>query len=255
MTRRRAFMRRVISVAAAVLLVGSFHALADEPEAGKQVAQTFRSAKSKATLDYLLYLPQDFKAAGHHPVLLFLHGSGERGNDVTRVLKHGPPRLIAAGQHLPMIVVSPQCPAETRWDAAQLLELLDHVQAHYSGDPQRVYVTGLSMGGSGTWSLLTAAPQRFAAAMPICGRGNAEAVAPASQVPVWIVVGDRDAEMLVANCRDMARQIEERGGDVKLTIQHGVGHDSWTLTYSTPETYDWLLRHRRTESPRATTTP
>lgn len=243
-------MRRIVSLIALVLLtVGVEIAHADEPKAGQQVAQEFQNpTAADSKLGYLLYLPQNYgQSKERFPLLLFLHGSGERGSDVLLVKKHGPPKLIAQGQQMPFVVVSPQCPDKQRWEPDLLLALLDDVSKKYSIDSARVYVTGLSMGGSGTWGLIAAAPDRFAAAMPICGRsGDPSAVVEkATKLPVWIVVGDRDNKQLVENCIEMEKLLQERKADVKLTLMHGVGHDSWTQTYATPEIYDWFLRHRK----------
>lgn len=240
-----------------VLLGCLFHAhavtpvVADEPEPGRQVEQSFQSPADPATkLGYLIYLPEDNTAASGDkklPLLLFLHGSGERGSNLSLVKKHGPPKLIDSGTRLPFVVVSPQCPAEQRWDAKTLLALLDHVAMKHPVDKDRVYVTGLSMGGSGTWSLIAAEPDRFAAAVPICGRGELPAAERAGRLPVWIVVGDKDRAELVANCREMAAAIQSKGGDVKLSIYSNVGHDSWTSTYAMPELYEWMLRHKASD--------
>ena len=140
------------------------------------------------------------------------------------------------------MVVSPQCPADQRWDAKTLLALLDDLATKYSIDSTRIYVTGLSMGGSGTWSLVAAAPQRFAASVPICGGADPKVTEATAAVPTWIVVGDRDRAALVVNCRELAESLQTRGADVKLTVYSGVGHDSWTQTYAMPELYEWMLR-------------
>jgi predicted peptidase len=220
---------------------------AEDPKPGRQVAHVFQHGKSsESKLGYLLYLPKNHGQANERfPLLLFLHGSGERGNDISQVKKHGPPKLLGQGQHLPFVVVSPQCPAEQRWEPATLLALLDDIGSKYAIDPARVYVTGLSMGGFGTWELIATAPERFAAAVPICGHAAPWMAAPASRLPVWIVVGDRDAHMLAGNSLGMADALQARGADVKLTVLRGVGHDSWTQTYAMPELYEWLLRHRK----------
>lgn len=231
-----------------VVLASAAHA--DEPKAGKQVAQEFQHpAAPESKLGYLIYLPRDYgQTQEPSPLLLFLHGSGERGQEIAKVKKHGPPKLIAAGQHFPFVVISPQCPENVHWEPELLLALLDDVAKKYQIDSNRIYVTGLSMGGSGTWGLIAAAPNRFAAAMPICGRAADTAIAEqASQLPVWIVVGDRDKAELVENCVQMENLLKERKADIKLTIMHGVGHDSWSQTYATPEIYEWMLRHRRTK--------
>lgn len=219
---------------------------AEEPEPGRQVEQTFQSAGDPAMkLGYLLYLPENYgKANERSPLLLFLHGSGERGSDLSLVKVHGPPKLIAQGQHLPFVVVSPQCPDKQGWSVKTLLGLLDDLEARYSIDKDRLYVTGLSMGGFGTWSLIAAEPDRFAAAVPVCGHSHPNGAQPASRVPTWIVVGDRDHVGLVGNSLGMVNSLQAMHADVKFTIYSGVGHDSWTQTYGTPELYEWLLRHR-----------
>jgi pimeloyl-ACP methyl ester carboxylesterase len=124
------------------------------------------------SLNYLLYLPGDYQASGakHWPMILFLHGAGERGADLDLVAKHGPPKLVAQKQEFPFVIVSPQCPAGQRWDDEALVALLDHVLAKYKVDTTRIYLTGLSMGGYGTWSLAVNHPERFAAAAPILRR-------------------------------------------------------------------------------------
>lgn len=222
---------------------------ADDPKPGQQVAQVFQNAKSpESKLGYLLYLPQNHGRPNERfPLLLFLHGSGERGQDIALVKKHGPPKLLGQGQHLPFVVVSPQCPADQRWVPATLLALLDDIGSKYAIDPAHIYVTGLSMGGFGTWELVATAPDRFAAAVPICGHAAPWMAGPASRLPVWIVVGDRDSRSLVGNSLGMADSLQARGADVKLTIMRGVGHDSWTQTYAMPELYEWLLRHRKSD--------
>ena len=219
---------------------------AEEPRPGKQVEQSFQSAGDpKIKLGYLLYLPENYgKANERSPLLLFLHGSGERGNDLSLVTIHGPPKMISQGQHLPFVVVSPQCPEKQGWNTTTLLALLDDLEARYSIDRDRVYVTGLSMGGFGTWALIAAEPDRFAAAVPVCGHAHPRDAHPAAHVPTWVHVGDRDHRSLVGNSRGMVNSLQAMNADVKFTIYSGVGHDCWTQTYGTPELYEWMLRHR-----------
>jgi predicted peptidase len=125
-----------------------------------------------------------------------------------------------------------------------LLALLDDLQNRYSIDRDRVYVSGLSMGGAGTWALIAAEPDRFAAAVPVCGHSHPLAAPHAARVPTWVVVGDRDSAGLVGNSRGMVNSLQAMQADVKFTVYSGVGHDSWTQTYGTPELYEWMLRHR-----------
>ena len=201
-----------------------------------------------AKLDYLLYLPPDYEAQASWPLILFLHGRGERGADLALVQKYGLAKCIAAGDDFPFIIVSPQCPASSYWteETDALAALLDEVIATYKADPQRVYLTGLSMGGRGTWFLAGRYPDRFAAIAPICGAGlNWFAVERLNKLPTWIFHGDADQTVPVYEAQNMAGWLREVGGNVKLTIYPGVDHDSWTETYNNPELYDWFLSHSR----------
>jgi predicted peptidase len=226
---------------------------AEKPTPGKQVAaETTVKVKGDdgerdATLRYLLYLPGEYEsnASTKWPLVLFLHGSGERGDDLEKVKIHGPPKLVAAGKEFPFVLISPQCPANRGWNAEELAKLVDELANTYRLNRQKLYVTGLSMGGGGTWSLVAARPQMFAAAMPLCGRGNLDAAEKIAQTPIWVLVGDKDKAETVQNCQDMPVALKKAGGEAKLTVYPGVGHDCWTETYNNPEVYEWLLSHQR----------
>jgi predicted peptidase len=196
-------------------------------------------------LDYLLYLPNDYEQQESWPLLLFLHGSGERGDDLELVKVHGPPKLIAAGHEFPMIVVSPQCPESQRWQAVTLSALLDDVVEKHRVDEDRIYVTGLSMGGFGTWALAAYSPGRFAAIAPICGGAETFWAKEMTNVPVWVFHGDQDEAVPVERTLQMVEALREKGAEPRMTIYPGVEHDSWTQTYENPELYEWLLEHRR----------
>jgi len=237
------------------LLVWVAAAQGESPAAGKQVAAA-TTVKVKAedgerevTLRYLIYLPSDYdaKTAEKWPLLLFLHGSGERGDDIEKVKIHGPPKLVSQGKEFPFVLVSPQCPAGPRgtgWNAEQLSKLVESLANTYRIDRQRLYVTGLSMGGSGTWSLVAAYPEQFAAAMPLCGRGDLEAVDELAKTPIWVLVGAKDREQTVQNCQEMATALAKAGCKGRFTLYFELPHDCWTVTYNNPETYAWLLSHR-----------
>lgn len=239
-------MKRSSSVVAPVVAL----ALMGTPAAAAQ--QSPQRFEREVGLDYLLYMPAKYDAAGDPvPLLLFLHGAGERGSDLAAVTSHGPPKLVAAGAEFPAIIVSPQAPAGDWWTyrVADLLALLDDVIERYNVDEDRVYVTGISMGGYGTWALLLAAPERFAAAVPICGGGYA-AMARYSpglvDVPLWAFHGDADSVVPLQESIDMTDAIREAGGShVELTIYPGVDHDSWTQTYEDPAVWEWLWSQRR----------
>ena len=208
--------------------------------------------KQMAEYRYLLYLPENYESQARWPLILFLHGAGERGADIEKVKVHGPPKLIAQGKHLPFIVVSPQCPADQWWSnelpVKNLTALLDQIERDCQVDPDRIYVTGLSMGGFGTWALACAQPDRFAAIAPICGGGDPKLVGRIKHLPTWVFHGDADNTVSVDQSKTMVEALKAAGGSVKFTVYPGVGHDSWTQTYNDPALYDWFLSHRRGEA-------
>ena len=196
-------------------------------------------------MKYLLYLPKDYDPKESWPLLLFLHGAGERGDNLELVKKHGPPKLIEAGQHFPFIVVSPQCPIKRWWEPFTLAALLDEIVEKHQVDPDRIYVTGLSMGGFGTWSLVAHQPDRFAAAAPICGGGEPIMAKLFRPIPAWVFHGAKDSVVPLERSETMVEAMKQAGGHVKFTVYPEAGHDSWTETYANPELYQWLLQHRR----------
>ena len=196
-------------------------------------------------LDYLIALPKDYDKEEKWPLLLFLHGKGERGDDLNLVKVHGPPKLIDEGMEFPFVVVSPQCPEDQWWQPVELIALLDEIVAKYNVDEDRIYVTGLSMGGYGTWSLAHHAPRRFAAIAPICGPVIPNWAKDIPHVPVWVFHGAKDETVPVEWSEEIVEKLEEEMGDVRLTIYPDAGHDSWTESYANPKLYEWLLSHRR----------
>jgi predicted peptidase len=216
-----------------------------------QQSLTFKGRVEQAVhLDYLLYLPTAYEATSKWPLILFLHGMGERGDDLALVKKHGLPKLLDDWEDLGFIVVSPQCPAGSFWPAetAALNALVDEISATYAVDSRRTYLTGLSMGGYGTWHLAVEYPERFAAIAPICGGAMFFADIPAKieairDVPVWAFHGARDRVVSVAESADLVYALQECGGDARLTIYADAQHDSWTRTYENPELYRWFLSH------------
>ncbi|QDV33637.1 carboxylesterase family protein [Tautonia plasticadhaerens] len=200
------------------------------------------------SLDYLLYLPEDYEDSDEDfPLLLFLHGGGESGDDLQEVKAHGPPKRIEAGEEYPFIVVSPQSPGRG-WDPQALSALLDEVVATYRVDEDRVFLTGLSMGGFGTWALAAADPDRFAAIAPICGGGDPRAADRLKDLPIWVFHGAKDEVVPLAASERMVDALEELGADVKFTVYPEAGHDSWTETYDDPGLYEWMLGHSRVDS-------
>jgi predicted peptidase len=196
---------------------------------------------------YLLFLPDDYgkEPEKKWPVILFLHGSGERGTDLNLVKLHGPPKIVGQQKDFPFVVISPQCPDGQWWQPATLIALLDEVIEKYAVDPDRVYLTGLSMGGFGTWQTAIEYPDRFAAIAPICGGGNRYLVPGIKHVPTWVFHGAKDQAVPVQASQEMAGVLQKVGGHVRLTIYPEAGHDSWTQTYDHRALYDWFLTHKR----------
>ncbi len=226
----------------------------EQPMPGKQVEQHLVSpALPGEKFGYLLFLPKDYGIDNRKwPVMMFLHGSGERGDDLSLVKVHGPPKLVAERPDFPFIVISPQCPKDQWWpgDVQQhlLAELLDSVLTRFNTDPQRVSVTGLSMGGFGAWTLAARYPHRFAAAVPICGGGDPDDAMQLKSVPFWVFHGAKDFGVPLKLSEEMVAAVQSAGGQAKLTVYPEAGHDSWTETYKNEAVYDWLLAQRR-ESP------
>src|ERR1041385_2769539 len=239
-------MRDWPAVILAILLVPLIAKAADEQ--GGQQARTFEK-QITVRLNYLLFLPEGYSSESDKkwPLMLFLHGAGERGSDVSKVKVHGPPKIVEEKKDFPFIVVSPQCPADSWWRPYELIGLLDEIQKNYHVDPDRVYLTGLSMGGFGTWDLVSQYPQRFAAIAPICGGGNPAMVRRIKDIPVWVFHGDSDHTVPVARSDEMVEALKKVGADVKYTRYEGVDHDSWTRTYANEELYQWMLSHKRGE--------
>ena len=196
---------------------------------------------------FLVDLPAGYAddPAKRWPLVLFLHGAGERGDDLSKVRIHGPPKRAAAGQAFPFILLSPQCPNGTWWSVPELADLLDRVQAEYRVDPDRVTCTGLSMGGFGTWALACEFPGRFAAIAPVCGGGDPRDVQRLLGIPAWVFHGGKDGVVPLALSEDMVAALRALGAKPGLTVYPEAGHDSWTATYDNPAFYDWLLANRR----------
>jgi predicted peptidase len=190
---------------------------------------------------YLLSVPDPAVAGpGPWPLLLFLHGSGERGSDLALVKRHGPPRLLDEGAALPCIVVAPQCPRGEWWSTETLEALLDHVLATCPADPGRVWLTGISMGGYGAWALATRIPKRIAALVPICGGGNPRRADRLKGVPISAFHGARDDVVAPSETLEMVEAVNRAGGDARLTLYPDAGHDAWTRAYADPALWAWL---------------
>ena len=204
-------------------------------------------------LPYLLYLPPDFaKEPGKSwPLVIFLHGAGERGDDLALVTRQGLARLVKEGREFPFIIAAPQCPADWTWDRSldELDCLLEEIIEEYPVETAQIYLTGLSMGGYGTWHWAVRHPRAFAALVPICGgamplMGFPEKVAVLKDVPIWVFHGIDDQIVPVQRSEELVFVLEELGAPVRFTKYAGVGHNSWNRAYAEPELFDWLLAQK-----------
>jgi predicted peptidase len=230
-----------------LLLLGTISLPAPGQEAATTQEAKHFEAKIKVTakLDYLLFLPEGYGKTRHRwPLMLFLHGSGESGTNLAKVKAHGPPKVVESRPDFPFILVSPQSPGRG-WNPDTLNALLDQIIRKYRVDKDRVYLTGLSMGGFGTWTLAAEHPEKFAAIVPICGGGNPADAKKLARLPIWVFHGGKDPTVPVQRSKEMVEAIKQEGGDVRLTIYPEAGHDSWTETYNNQELYSWLLEHKR----------
>lgn len=196
---------------------------------------------------YRLLKPKAPKPGRTYPVVLFLHGAGQVGLDNRSQLKHLPAQMAAEPwrSRYPCFLIAPQCPPGRSWlnEVDVLLAILERVLNEHPADPRRVYLTGLSMGGFGSWNLATLYPERFAAVVPICGGGNPALAARLLDVPIWAVHGDADTVVPVEQSRTMIDAIQNAGGSPRYTELRGVTHNSWTPAYRQPDgVIAWMFR-------------
>jgi len=265
------------------------HTTTSTPSEPQLFRRAFHSSLTHTEREYWLYLPR-----GHWdddtlwPVILFLHGGGERGEDLEKVLEHGPIKEVANGRDLPFIVIAPQMPGRpgnapsvsgrrprpsgkrqplvrqslgkapswgslgppSGWHEGEsdLLTILEDVLRVYHADADRVYLTGLSYGGFGTWYMAMHHPDRWAAAAPICGAGDPSQVHKIGKLPVWLFQGGRDNLVLPEWSLKTADALDRADGDVRVTVHEDLGHDCWTRAYGGQDLYDWFLSHSRRPS-------
>ncbi len=228
-----------------LICLGMAHArAADTPETGF-LDRVYKDADGNEA-KYVLFVPQGYKGDKLYPTILFLHGSGETKGGAKMPVEVGiGPAIKTQEKTFPFIVVIPQSQNRT-WgadsaDGKRALAILAEVEKAYKVDPKRTYLTGLSMGGYGTWSFAVKYPDKWAAIVPICGGGNPKQADKIKDIPCWCFHGDADKAVNVKGSRDMIEAIKAAGGKPKYTEYPGVGHNSWDKAYATKELYDWLL--------------
>jgi len=259
--RARLSLRFLLGLVGLPLAAGSLGAAPAE----EYQARVFTNASGQ-TLPYRLLVPKDYDAQQTYPLVIFLHGAGERGTNNVAQLIHGTGLFIKpeVRERFPCFVLAPQCPPNQSWagrrrdgsetnrpaqPAAPMqltLAVADALGREFRLDTNRLYLTGLSMGGYGTWDCITRDPARFAAAAPICGGGDPKAVTPAvAKVPVWAFHAENDPTVKVEQTRAMVLALREAGGHPKYFEYFGLGHNSWGQAYSEPELLPWMFAQRR----------
>jgi len=220
-------------------------------------------------LPYRFYEPPNLEPGKTYPLVLLMHGAGERGTDNRHQLMNF--EGIAFWKKYPCFVLAPQCPlhepgrphehcvwvatnfggpshtvkATPTWPMEMTVELLEQSISEYPIDPNRIYLTGLSMGGFAVWELLRRETNKFAAAIPACGGADLEGADKLVNFPLWVFHGDADQIVLTQRSRDMVAAIKAKGGHPKYTEYPGLGHDIYKPTYANPEVWDWLFVQRK----------
>lgn len=216
--------------------------------------QTPQPAVAPGGLPYLLFIPKGYNESGSErwPLIIFLHGSGERGTDINIVKKNGPPGFVESQPAFPFIVISPQLPPgkpDDPWAIPPLDALLDHALKTLRVDPNRVYLTGLSLGGMATWAWAAAEPQRFAAIAPVSAMADPNTACALKSVPIWDFHGDRDDVLDPKSDFTMVEAVRACGGHPRMTLYPDTGHSAWEGAYSDPALWLWFLQQRRGQTP------
>jgi predicted peptidase len=245
-------LSRLLPAAALLVCAALLPARAeDKPKTGF-IDKTFKNADGTES-PYVVYVPKDYDGKKEFPIVLFLHGAGETKTDKTggkMPVEVGiGPAIKKREKDFPFIVVIPRAEgfgwgADTK-NAKRALAMLDEVEKEYKTDPKRQYLTGLSMGGMGTWSIAAAHPDRWAAIVPICGPGDAKTAEKIKDIPTWGFVGDKDNERIVNGMKGMIDALEKAGAKPKYTVYPGVGHNSWDNAYGTDDLYKWMLEQKK----------
>ena len=275
MNRLRARARSIGPAAASLiaLLLGCRDRAAPPPATALALAARMEAGKFQGPgygypLPYRLFVPRGYDPRRAYPLVLYLHGAGGRGSDGIGHLSPDVAALVSDQVQAvaPSFVLAPQCPEGDEWvnrhdqpplsnyvqarvaesDASKMtLEVLSAIRSRYHIDAARIYVTGPSMGGSGTWDLITRHPNVFAAAVPVTGVNDPSRAPVIADLPIWAFHGAEDHLSSAANTREMVQALRGLGSPVRYTELVGVGHDSWTRAYSTPELYRWLFAQQR----------
>jgi predicted peptidase len=236
-----------------VLAWPTIEAWQNRPRPGVQASQQYEFREDRdanailSRIDYLLYLPPNYAKDHQWPLVVFLHGAGERGQDLSLVRRCGLPKMAGDGKNFEFILVSPQCPADWHWSQEVVLTLTEHISNTFSVDRNRVYLTGYSMGGYGTWQTACSDPDRFAAIAPVAGAGDVEQAKQLTKLPIWAFHGAMDNIVPLSASQTMVDAVRKCGGHVEFTVYPWQGHGICDITYQDEKFLAWLLaQHRST---------
>ena len=236
-------LNRIFFVFAAAILL-----ITQSCSAQKQIIEGEEETVLKEKLQYYLYFPEEYveKEDKLFPLLLFLHGGGESGDSLAVLKKNGPPKMLAEGRQFPFLVLAHQNPHKKKWwNVHAVMQLLDTVMANYRIDPKRIYLTGLSRGGSASWDMVVQYPDRFAALAVVCGMAPVPYASwIRKSLPIWVFHGTEDRSIPFSESENMVAVLREMGYDITFTVYEGVGHNSWEQAYQTEELYDWLMKQK-----------
>lgn len=230
----------------------------------KSSAEIYKDKDGNQLL-YRIYTPENLSSDKKIPIIILLHGAGERGNDNKKQIAHGFKQIAqySIQSNNPAIIIAPQCPKAQQWvnvkwntkahdmpekpsDSLKLaIELLNSKISTMPVDKNRVYITGLSMGGYGTWDAISRHPELFAAALPLCGGADTKQAPKLIKMPIWTVHGDKDGAIPVSRSRDIIKAIKDAGGKANYTEHPGVGHNVWSKTYSDKKILAWLFSQKK----------
>jgi predicted peptidase len=247
----------------ALMVIGMLAGMARAEDVKSMLEKRTYKDESGKALSYRLMKPDNYDPNTKYPLVLFLHGAGERGKDNEKQLIHGVPQFAKAEnrKQYPCFLIAPQCPANEGWSnflskkttatkeqsepGRLAVELVKAIQKEFSIDPDRLYITGLSMGGYGTWDIIVRHPDMFAAAVPICGGGDESQSEKIAKIPIWVFHGAKDKLVPPERSRKMVEAIKKAGGDPKYTEYPDVGHDSWVKAYKDADMFKWLFEQKK----------
>ena len=218
-------------------------------KAQSQLIEAEEETLTRERLQYYLYFPEEYteNKDTDYGLLLFLHGGGESGDSLGAIKKNGPPKLIAEGKQFPFLILAPQNPYKRKWwNVRAVMQLLDTIVKNNRVDPDRLYLTGLSRGGSAAWEIAVQYPDTFAAMAVVCGMTPEPYASWINrEMPIWVFHGTEDKSIPFSESESMVARLREMGYPVKFTVYEGVGHNSWEKAYTTEELYSWLAEQRR----------